>query len=135
MRLPYKLSSFLGKIPEEARAEAFFLALVTIAVLIVPFLPLEFVNNGPSLCIFKIVFGHPCPGCGMTRAFWALLHGDVVSAIGFNWKIIFVAPILGALYFYRVSFLAKFSPFSFHQNYKMKGRGLLLEKPSEFPIP
>lgn len=120
MRLPYKLSGFLGKIPAQAQAEVFFLALATLAVLIIPLLPLGFVNNGSSLCIFKFVFGHPCPGCGMTRAFWALLHGEIDSAIAFNWKIIFVAPILCAFYFYRVSFLTKFSPFRFRQNNKFQ---------------
>lgn len=31
-------------------------------------------------CIFKIVFGIPCPGCGMTRAFKFLLQGDINNA-------------------------------------------------------
>lgn len=32
-------------------------------------------------CIFKAALGLPCPGCGMTRATVALLHGDWLEAL------------------------------------------------------
>ncbi len=35
-------------------------------------------------CVFRRVTGLECPGCGMTRATYALLHGDVKKAFGFN---------------------------------------------------
>ncbi len=31
-------------------------------------------------CMMKAVFGVGCPTCGMTRAFMALSHGDLVRA-------------------------------------------------------
>jgi hypothetical protein len=31
-------------------------------------------------CGFKVLLGAPCPGCGMTRACLALLHGDLAAA-------------------------------------------------------
>lgn len=30
-------------------------------------------------CLFRSVTGWPCPGCGMTRAWVSLLHGDVAG--------------------------------------------------------
>ena len=37
-----------------------------------------------TTCLVKIVFGMPCPGCGMTRASLRLLHGDVVGSLRFH---------------------------------------------------
>lgn len=39
---------------------------------------------GVVLCPFRAVTGLPCPGCGMTRAFCALGHGDLSGAFGYN---------------------------------------------------
>ena len=36
------------------------------------------------LCPFRALTGLPCPGCGMTRAFCALGHGDLSGAFGYN---------------------------------------------------
>jgi hypothetical protein len=36
------------------------------------------------LCPFRALTGLPCPGCGMTRAFCALGHGELRRAIHFN---------------------------------------------------
>lgn len=34
------------------------------------------VGRLPGLCVYHQLTGHDCPGCGMTRAFLRLLHGD-----------------------------------------------------------
>lgn len=39
--------------------------------------------------------GFACPGCGLTRGFHALLHGDVVTALDFNALIPLFLLILG----------------------------------------
>jgi hypothetical protein len=38
----------------------------------------------PELCHSRRVFGIDCPGCGMTRCFISLGHGDVASAWTYN---------------------------------------------------
>ncbi|HKU41736.1 MAG TPA: DUF2752 domain-containing protein [Polyangiales bacterium] len=42
------------------------------------------VEHGPVMCPLRGIFGIPCPGCGMTRAFCALTQGDVASALAFH---------------------------------------------------
>jgi hypothetical protein len=37
-----------------------------------------------TLCPFRALTHHPCPGCGMTRAFCALAHGELWRAIKLN---------------------------------------------------
>lgn len=43
-----------------------------------------FEKNGPILCYSRSVFGLPCPGCGLTRAFCALAELDLKKALEMN---------------------------------------------------
>lgn len=65
--------------PRLALAYARLRALVPIAVIagLLGLLPF-------TTCLVKIVFGMPCPGCGMTRASLRLLHGDVTGSLRFH---------------------------------------------------
>jgi hypothetical protein len=45
------------------------------------------------VCPLFAATGIYCPGCGMTRAFHALFHGDIVSAMDFNAMMPFYAFI------------------------------------------
>ena len=38
----------------------------------------------PELCAAKRVFGVPCPGCGLTRSFISISHGQFAKAWGLN---------------------------------------------------
>ena len=46
------------------------------------------------VCPFFAITGFACPGCGLTRAFHALFHGDLIVALDFNllspvWAVMF----------------------------------------------
>ncbi|ACY22655.1 hypothetical protein Gbro_3461 [Gordonia bronchialis DSM 43247] len=41
-------------------------------------------SSGPEVCPFRLATGLPCPGCGLTRSWVSLMHGDVSAAFSFN---------------------------------------------------
>ena len=46
------------------------------------------------VCPLYALTGYACPGCGLTRGFHALFHGDVLTALDFNaliplWAVVF----------------------------------------------
>ena len=43
-------------------------------------------------CLFRAVFDRPCLGCGMTRAFCSISHGDIAAAIDYNWLSLICYP-------------------------------------------
>ncbi len=51
-------------------------------------------NNYFPRCPSYWLLGVYCPGCGITRALHALLHGDVVQAFAYNPLAILSAPVL-----------------------------------------
>ena len=53
-------------------------------------------------CLIRMVTGRLCPGCGMTHAFAALLHGDIAAAWTYNPLSITVIPVLGVYLLYRL---------------------------------
>ena len=52
------------------------------------------------LCPFAIVTGHPCPGCGLTRATVALLQGHVGEALHLHPLSVVVSPLFVAMFAY-----------------------------------
>ncbi|MCQ0004199.1 DUF2752 domain-containing protein [Actinomadura madurae] len=49
-------------------------------------------------CPFLALTGFYCPGCGMTRFVYALTHGHLGAAFGFNPLLFVVLPVFGYLY-------------------------------------
>ncbi len=43
-----------------------------------------FVHGGPVICPVHGLVGMPCPTCGLTRAFCALVQGDFLGALQWN---------------------------------------------------
>ncbi len=49
-------------------------------------------------CLVKLTTGFDCPGCGGTRAFWFLLHGNIAGAARSHLLAVFAAPYLVYMY-------------------------------------
>jgi hypothetical protein len=47
------------------------------------------------VCLFHQLTGLNCPGCGMTRAMYALLHGDFLTALRDNAFLLLVLTVAG----------------------------------------
>src|SRR6185503_20209663 len=54
------------------------------ALLSASFLYFPYCQTGPVLCPMALVFGLPCPGCGITRAFGHATHGLFREAFAFH---------------------------------------------------
>ena len=50
-------------------------------------------------CFYRAIFNIPCPGCGITRAYISLFHGDLKKAFEFNFMF-WSAPIIFLYYFF-----------------------------------
>ena len=66
------------------RRFGFSAALLGAALLLGALVPLEAWAQVPSLCPFLRLTGRPCPTCGLTRSWAALLHGDLERALAFH---------------------------------------------------
>jgi hypothetical protein len=76
-------------------------------------LPVESLDRLPALCVYRTLFGIRCPGCGMTHAFCAVLHGDFAAALAYNPLVVVAFPFfafVAARQFAAV--LRHFSPFA-----------------------
>ena len=64
-----------------------------------------------NLCIFKLVFHFPCPGCGLTHAFFYLLKGNFIKSLNYNPSLIFWLSIFILLFYGRYINKIKFKIF------------------------
>ena len=51
-------------------------------------------NVNVNLCLFRIITGKECIGCGITRAFYELFNLNFEKACEYNSRIIIVAPLM-----------------------------------------
>jgi len=70
------------------RISVFVFVLVFLSII-----PFEIIEDGPAICVFKNLLGIECPGCGMTRAFSCIMHGDLIAAVSYNRLVIIVFPL------------------------------------------
>ena len=77
--------------------ETYWLNLKIVGLTILPFilfyLPIGYIESGPTICIYKNITGHNCYGCGMTRGIISFIQGDFSGSIEYNPLIVFVFPI------------------------------------------
>lgn len=58
-------------------------------------------------CIVKWLIGFPCPGCGMTRAVFALMRFDFAQAFSYNPLVFFLPLILIGIAFQHLRIVQK----------------------------
>src|SRR5215203_3704176 len=79
-----------------------FITTKAIALVVIPLilflLPRNFFDKGQSLCLFTLLTGENCFGCGMTRACMHIIHLDFIGAANFNKIAFIVFPIISILY-------------------------------------
>ena len=51
-------------------------------------------HSGFPACIFLSLTGYYCPGCGITRALHALVHGDLGRAFAMNPLALIIIPLI-----------------------------------------
>ena len=86
------------------RSNATRIAATATAVLVAFFICVYYYHHDPAAggaprCMFRLVTGWDCPGCGSQRAIHSLLHGHLGRAWQFNPFIFFAVPI-GAFYLF-----------------------------------
>lgn len=94
-----KAAKFFGKIaaaPAWVAPAALLTCFAGAATLVVATDPTD--DVGPTTCAFKLVTGFDCPGCGGTRAFFYLLHGNIPEAARNHAIALFAAPFLVWMY-------------------------------------
>ncbi|MFY9114657.1 MAG: DUF2752 domain-containing protein [Dethiobacteria bacterium] len=62
-------------------------------IIILLITPTSFFETNFSICIFKNLTGIECPGCGMTRAFSSLFHGDIIGAVHHHKLVVVIFPL------------------------------------------
>ncbi len=73
---------------------------VGLGLALLPCLALVYVRNPaePGLyppCVFYALTGLHCPGCGTLRCLHQLLHGNLITAVGYNPLTLLVLPVMG----------------------------------------
>ncbi len=66
------------------------------------FLPENLFVSNISQCLHKQLFGFDCPGCGLTRAIYYLIHLEYRRALNFNVTVVFVLPLMIGETLYRL---------------------------------
>jgi hypothetical protein len=75
-----------GRAKERRFAALLFAGLTAVFISSVLFNPSDVQPDGQyfTVCVFKILTGMPCPGCGLTHSFCALGRGDLKAGLAFN---------------------------------------------------
>lgn len=77
--------------------------------------------GGFSLCLLYNVTGHPCPGCGMTRAIHHIVTGDLMKAALYHPVSYALLPVL--IFFVATIFVPPAARF-YNENKKLFAAGI-----------
>ena len=68
--------------------------IILIGPLVLPFISLDWLESGDTICIYKNLTNHECFGCGTTRSIVAISKLDFSKAFAYNKLIVIIAPLL-----------------------------------------
>jgi hypothetical protein len=74
------------------------LLLIILLPLIIFLLPIDFFNQGKSICLSKVLLKTECYACGLTRACKHLMHLDFEAAFQYNMGSFIVFPLIAFLW-------------------------------------
>jgi len=57
-------------------------------------IPESSIHHAPVICLFRIVTGYRCPGCGMTHSFIEFFHGRFSEVLSYNILSAVVIPFI-----------------------------------------
>lgn len=80
---------------DQATAAFAAVAMGAVCTVVYAFPPAQY-SFYPVCPIYRLT-GWLCPGCGLTRALHALLHGDLFAAVTLNPLLVSMMPLLAAL--------------------------------------
>ena len=85
--------------------------LSSVVIVVMPillyFIPIEWLNKQPTICLFKNIFGFDCYGCGITRAIISGIQLNLQDALEYNKMVVIVMPLLTYIWIKTVISLIK----------------------------
>lgn len=89
------ISSATKIISQNLLKEKLSVILLISGLLILFFLPRNILfNDSVSFCLHKKFLKFDCPGCGMTRALYSVLHFDFLTALKLNFGVFILFPFV-----------------------------------------
>ena len=82
------------------KLKLFLFGLLLVFSVVLLFLPADFFDNGPTICISMLLFKKKCLGCGLTRGVQHLIHFDFKTAWEYNKLTFVVLPLLIGMLIY-----------------------------------
>ena len=67
---------------------------ILLGPLILPFISLDWLEAGDTICIYKNLTDHECFGCGTTRSIVAISQLEFSKAFAHNRLVVIIAPLL-----------------------------------------
>lgn len=91
-----------SRFSKRSNASALRIAALAAVPALLGSIPMSLFERVPKVCVLRRM-GIPCWGCGMTRAVASASRGDLGAAWRYNKLSVIVVPILGFLWWRRIS--------------------------------